>query len=238
MKQLWDSEWYKCCSTLIQNDSPLVNDHNQRAHTNDKNLHMTTCDYKWSQCVYNFSFLLPSVMMLCYFCCEKDNTLMNLDVSFTWQNNWIHSFCCLVPLYTKLVELWTLGRHLKTTLCTKRKFSFQEDLILQQLLISYYIPYRFCRKVIVVKQRELIAVVWPALMVKHSERLFVWHRRLKALDGGKWRTRTYGTKSFVTPSASPCPSVPPPFRLNTKGAELFRTQTVFFCLFFYIAYLL
>lgn len=81
---------------------------------------------------------------------------------------------------------------------------------------------------IVVKQRELIAVVWPALTVKHSERLFVWHRGLKALDGGKWRTRTYGTKSFVTPSASPCPSVPPPFRLNTKGAELFRTQTVFF----------
>lgn len=83
---------------------------------------------------------------------------------------------------------------------------------------------------IVVKQRELIAVVWPALTVKHSERLFVWHRGLKALDGGKWRTRTYGTKSFVTPSASPCPSVPPPFRLNTKGAELFRTQTIFFFL--------
>lgn len=55
----------------------------------------------------------------------------------------------------------------------------------------------------------------------------MWHHGLKALDGGNWKTGTYGTKSFVTPSAFLCPSVPPPFRLNTGGSEVFRTQSVF-----------
>lgn len=74
------------------------------------------------------------------------------------------------------------------------------------------------------EDREVTSVVHPALVVNHCESLFVCHRRLKAVDGGNWKTRTYGTKSFVTPSASPCPSVPSPSRLNTRGREIFRTQ--------------
>lgn len=65
-----------------------------------------------------------------------------------------------------------------------------------------------------------------AVIVKHRERLFVFHSRLKALDDGNWRT--YGTKSFVTPSASTGPSVPSSFRLNTTGSEVFGTQAPFF----------
>lgn len=72
---------------------------------------------------------------------------------------------------------------------------------------------------------KLIAAALAAVIVKHDERLFVFHSRLKALDDGNWRT--YGTRSSVTPSASTGPSVPSSFRLNTTGREVFGTWAPF-----------
>lgn len=62
--------------------------------------------------MYNFSFLLPSVMNLCYFCCEKDNTLVNLDVSFKQK---MTGFTAFVVLCHHKLNMLSFGL-LKTSL--------------------------------------------------------------------------------------------------------------------------